>query len=71
MISKATAAYIHERFARFWGDEHGATAIEYALLAAVLAIMAIGGLQALGSGTGGLYDALDAISAAIEDALAG
>lgn len=57
--------------ARLWGDERGATAIEYALLAAVVAIMAIGGLQALSSGTGGLYDAMDAISAAIEDALAG
>ena len=54
---------------RFAADEHGATAIEYALLAAMLAITAIAGLQALSNGTGGLYDALDAISVAIEDAL--
>ncbi len=56
---------------RLRADERGATAIEYALLAAMLAIMAIGGLQALSSGTGGLYDAMDAISVAIEDALEG
>jgi pilus assembly protein Flp/PilA len=51
-------------------DERGATAIEYALLAAVLAIMAIGGLQALGGGTGGLYGTLQAIADAIQTALA-
>lgn len=54
---------------RFAADQRGATAIEYALLAAMLAITAIAGLQALSNGTGGLYDALDAISVAIEDAL--
>lgn len=52
-------------------NEGGATAIEYALLAAMLAIMAIAGLQALSSGTGGLYDAMEAISVAIEQALEG
>jgi Flp pilus assembly pilin Flp len=56
---------------RFLADERGATAIEYALLAAVVAILAIGGLQQLSSGTGGLYEAMDAISAAIEDAVNG
>ena len=55
----------------FVADEGGATAIEYALLAAMLAIMAIAGLQALSSGTGGLYEAMDAISVAIERALEG
>jgi Flp pilus assembly pilin Flp len=59
------------RPASFAADERGATAIEYALLAAMLAIMAIAGLQALSSGTGGLYEAMDAISVAIEDALEG
>ena len=54
---------------RFAADQRGATAIEYALLAAMLAITAIAGLQALSNGTGGLYDALDAISVAIEEAL--
>ena len=57
--------------ARFLAEERGATAIEYALLAAVVAILAIGGLQQLSSGTGGLYEAMDAISVAIEDAING
>jgi pilus assembly protein Flp/PilA len=52
-------------------DERGATAIEYALLAAMLAILAIGGLQALSGGTGGLYATMEAISNAIEVALDG
>jgi Flp pilus assembly pilin Flp len=51
-------------------DERGATSIAYALLAAVLAIMAIGGLQALSGGTGGLYGTLQAIIDAIQTALA-
>jgi pilus assembly protein Flp/PilA len=48
-------------------DERGATAIEYALLAAVVAITAIGGLVALGTETGALYDKIEAISQAIRD----
>jgi Flp pilus assembly pilin Flp len=51
-------------------DERGTTAIEYALLASLVAILAIGGLQALSSSTGGLYATLQAISLAIQDALA-
>jgi Flp pilus assembly pilin Flp len=58
------------RLPGFLHDQGGATAIEYALLAAVLAIMAIGGLQALMSGAGGLYAALEKVSAAIQVALA-
>lgn len=50
-------------------DERGTTAIEYALLAALVAILCIAGLQALGGGTGGLYGQLEAISQAIEAAL--
>ncbi len=69
--TRAILACLHGPLAGLRADERGATAIEYALLAAVLAIMAIGGLQALSGGTGGLYDAMDAISVAIEDALAG
>ena len=70
-MTHATGAHTRGDLARFLADESGATAIEYALLAAVVAIMAIGGLQALSSGTGGLYDAMEAISLAIQDALAG
>jgi Flp pilus assembly pilin Flp len=47
-------------------DRRGVTAIEYALLAAVVALGAMGGLVALGSGTGGLYDTLDGIRLAIQ-----
>ncbi|MFZ1429348.1 MAG: Flp family type IVb pilin [Geminicoccaceae bacterium] len=50
-------------------DVRGATAIEYALLAALVAVVSIAGLQALGGGTGGLYGQLGAISAAIDGAL--
>jgi Flp pilus assembly pilin Flp len=50
-------------------DERGSTAIEYALLAAVVAIFAIGGLQALGAETGGLYGLLDQINEVIAKAL--
>lgn len=50
-------------------DDWGTTAIEYALLASLVAILAIGGLQALSSSTGGLYGTLEAISLAIQDAL--
>ena len=46
----------HGCLARFLADERGATAIEYALLAALVGILAIGSLQALSSGTGGLYE---------------
>ncbi len=70
-MTHATGAHTRGDLARFLADERGATAIEYALLAAVVAIMAIGGLQALSSGTGGLYDAMEAISIAIQEVLAG
>jgi pilus assembly protein Flp/PilA len=70
-MTHATASNTRDCLARLLADERGATAIEYGLLAAVVAIMAIGGLQALSGGTGGLYDAMDAISLAIQKALAG
>jgi pilus assembly protein Flp/PilA len=37
---------------RFASDTQGATAIEYALLAVLIAVGAIGGMQALGGGLG-------------------
>jgi len=51
-------------FKRFVKDESGATAIEYALIAALIAIAIIGGLQAL-SGQ------LNTTFGEVEDALAG
>lgn len=37
------------------GDEHGATAAEYALLAALIATVVIVGIAALGSSVNGLF----------------
>lgn len=38
-------------FARFLKDESGATAIEYGLIAALIAVAIIGGVTALGNAT--------------------
>ena len=52
-------------------DQRGATAIEYGLLAALMAVVIMGGVAALGGETGSLYGVLDTIRAHIETALAG
>ena len=39
-------------------NERGATAIEYGLLCALIAVAAIGGMQALGGGVGGKWGQL-------------
>ncbi|SEB67327.1 pilus assembly protein Flp/PilA [Nitratireductor aquibiodomus] len=39
-------------FARFMKDESGATAIEYGLLAALIAVAIIGGARAIGTNIG-------------------
>ena len=36
-------------------NERGATAIEYGLIAALIAVAAIGGMQALGGGSKGMW----------------
>ncbi len=36
-------------------DRGGATAIEYGLIAALIAVTAIGGISALGGGAGGMW----------------
>jgi pilus assembly protein Flp/PilA len=33
----------------FWRDDHGATAIEYGMISALIVIAIIGGVQALGA----------------------
>ncbi|KCZ97560.1 Flp/Fap pilin component [Hyphomonas polymorpha PS728] len=43
-------------FARFLKDESGATAIEYGLIAALIAVAIIGGVSALGTETRGTFD---------------
>jgi len=43
-------------FARFLKDESGATAIEYGLIAALIAVAIIGGVTALGSNAGKAFN---------------
>ena len=40
-------------------DRRGATAIEYGLIAALIAVAAIGGMKSLGGGSGGMWGRLD------------
>ena len=40
-------------------DKRGATAIEYGLIAALIAVAAIGGMTKLGGGAGGMWGKLD------------
>jgi Flp pilus assembly pilin Flp len=69
----ALRAWGHRR-RRPWcplADERGATAIEYALIASVVAITAITGLQAFGTESGALYAMLDQLNDAIMAVLNG
>jgi pilus assembly protein Flp/PilA len=43
-------------FARFLKDESGATAIEYGLIAALIAVAIIGGVTALGTNAGNTFN---------------
>lgn len=43
-------------FARFAKDESGATAIEYGLIAALIALAVIGGARLLGQGVGDTFN---------------
>ena len=45
-------------FARFVKDESGATAIEYGLIAALVAVAAIAGMTALGTGLSSQFAAI-------------
>ena len=44
---------------RMRSDKRGATAIEYGLIAALIAIAAISGMTALGGGSNGMWGRLD------------
>jgi pilus assembly protein Flp/PilA len=50
---------------RLHADQGGATAIEYGLIAALIAVAAIGGMSALGGGAGGMWSNL---STEVQDA---
>lgn len=52
-------------FARFLKDESGATAIEYGLIAALIAVAIIGGVSALGTNAG---ETFTKVSTEIEEA---
>ena len=45
---------------RFWRDHAGATAIEYGLIAALIALTIIAGLTLLGGGVDGLWTTVGA-----------
>ena len=45
---------------RLLADQGGATAIEYGLIVALIAVTAIGGISALGGGAGGMWTDLSA-----------
>lgn len=44
---------------RLRSDKRGATAIEYGLICALIAVAAIGGMSSLGGGANGLWGKLD------------
>jgi pilus assembly protein Flp/PilA len=43
-------------FSRFVRDESGATAIEYGLIAALIAVVVIGAVTAIGTGLSGTFN---------------
>lgn len=43
------------KYKRFLADNRGATAIEYGLIVALIALAMIGALRMLGGGTGGMW----------------
>ncbi|HEU4956660.1 MAG TPA: Flp family type IVb pilin [Sphingomicrobium sp.] len=44
---------------RLRSDKRGATAIEYGLIVALIAVAAIGGMSSLGGGSNGMWGKLD------------
>lgn len=49
-----------QNFVRFLKDESGATAIEYGLIAALIAVGIIGAVGAVGTSTSNTFDGVDA-----------
>ena len=47
-----------KHFARYLADEHGATAVEYGLICALIVLSVIGGITAVGSVTSNNYNAV-------------
>ncbi|MEJ7776264.1 MAG: Flp family type IVb pilin [Sphingomicrobium sp.] len=57
---------IRRLLCRLLADGRGATAVEYGLIAALIVVAMIGGLAALGGGTGGMWTEL---STTVADAI--
>jgi pilus assembly protein Flp/PilA len=53
-------------FKTFWADEEGATAIEYGLLASLIALAIVGGATALG---GSINDLFNSVSTTLDGVL--
>jgi len=51
---------IPRNWRKLFADSSGATAIEYGLIAALIAVAAIGGIASLGGGAGGMWTDLSA-----------
>ena len=52
---------IRKRLRRLGADERGATAIEYGLIVALIAVAIMGALNSLGGGVGGMWGDLGSI----------
>lgn len=50
-----------DQLIKFWKDEEGATAIEYALIAGLIAVAIIGGLTLLGNEVEGLFNRISTV----------
>jgi pilus assembly protein Flp/PilA len=60
---------IDQRFRRFLRDESGATAIEYGLIAGLIAVGIIGAMTAFGGGLTGMFEFLqEKAGGAMDDA---
>ena len=55
-----------QSFKEFWADEEGATAIEYGLLASLIALAIVGGATALG---GSINDLFNSVSTTLDGVL--
>jgi pilus assembly protein Flp/PilA len=49
---------IRKKLRMLGANQRGATAIEYGLICALIAVAAIGGMQSLGGGVGGMWGKL-------------
>ncbi|WKU19609.1 Flp family type IVb pilin [Advenella alkanexedens] len=47
-----------DQLIKFWKDEEGATAIEYALIAGLIAVVIIAALTTLGNQIGGMFNGI-------------